>query len=134
MDRSYITARQRIKPGPILRWLDENDLLNGRMLDYGCGRGLEADYYDMHKYDPYYYPIQPVGKFDVIVCNYVLCVVPQEQEENILIYLSNKLKSNGTAFISVRRDIPKNYNKLTRYVELDLPIVKETSSFCIYEM
>jgi hypothetical protein len=58
-----------------MRFLNSLGLLRGKMLDYGCGRGFDAEYYGMDKYDPHYAPEFPKIKFDTITCNYVLNVV-----------------------------------------------------------
>jgi tetratricopeptide (TPR) repeat protein len=36
------------------RFLDERRLLRGRVLDYGCGFGFDADHFGWEAYDPHY--------------------------------------------------------------------------------
>lgn len=100
----YRTAITRIKASVPTRWLIENDLIRGRVLDYGCGRGKDAEVLDCEKFDPYYAPDMPKGKFDTIVCNYVLNVVTIEEENEIINDIKKRLRKNGNAYISVRRD------------------------------
>ena len=38
------TAISRKAPSRPMRFLQEHDLLKGRMLDYGCGRGTDAKF------------------------------------------------------------------------------------------
>jgi hypothetical protein len=77
----------------------------------------------------------PKGKFDTIVCTYVLNVV--ENVEEVIAVIKSKLSSKGKAYISVRRDLPKRGQKgkgcYQRYVELDLPVLKENGNFCLYQ-
>ena len=102
--KSHLTAISRPKLSPAMRQLD--GYIDGRSLDYGCGRGQDAERLNMERYDPYYFDTQPVGQFRTITCNYVLNVIPSTCD--ILICL-NKIQSlltqHGTAYITVRRDI-----------------------------
>ena len=52
MDNSHKTAIKRNKLSAPMRYLSENNLLKGDLLDYGCGRGDDADLLSMDKYDP----------------------------------------------------------------------------------
>ncbi len=106
------------------------------MLDYGCGRGIDADTYKLEKWDPWFFPGMPKGKFDTIMCNYVLNVISPGQEDIALWKIKNLLKPNGCAYITVRRDIKRDYSTskgtIQRRVYLGLGIARETSSYCIY--
>lgn len=122
--------------GPV-RWLMSQDLLAGRILDYGSGRGFDADALNADRYDPYWHPTKPKGKFDTIICNYVLNVVDEDTQESILQELRTYLKDGGKAYISVRRDLKdKRAEKVDwdvqRWVDLDLPTVKKTSNYEMY--
>lgn len=44
-------------------------------------------------------------RFDVILCTYVLNVLPPDQQDQVLVDLANLLKPDGVAFVSVRRDV-----------------------------
>ena len=113
-------------------------LENGQRLDYGCGRGFDADFFHMDRYDPHYSPRKPTKKYDTISCNYVLNVVSQFDGDNILEEIKGLLQPSGFAYITVRRDIKKegftSKGTYQRNVILDLPILKETKTYCIYEM
>ena len=43
------------------RFLDEHRLLRGRVLDYGCGFGFDADHFGWEAYDPHYRQKVPDG-------------------------------------------------------------------------
>jgi len=135
---SHKTAISRIRPSVPARFLYENDLIVGKALDYGCGKGRDADTYGMSKYDPHYAPYMPKGKFDTIMCNYVVNTVNTEVEATILSKIKQLLHGTGIAYITVRRDIVQEgvtkKGTYQRKVYLDLPVVKETDKFCIYVM
>lgn len=85
-------------------------LLLGDVLDFGCGFGkdvelLKAKGLDVIGYDKHYFPIYPVKKFDTIICFYVLNVLMQEEQANVLMEISQLLKSTGKAYFAVRRDL-----------------------------
>ncbi len=103
-----------------------------RSLDFGCGRSLDARILRMERYDPYGYPTYPKGKFDCILCSYVLNVVCQEEETRILDQLLQLLQRGGTAYVTVRRD--KETTLRQRIVVLPLIKYKETRTYCIYEL
>jgi hypothetical protein len=135
--RTAITRRGLSGPA---RWLLEADLLRGRILDYGCGRGGDADRLRCSRWDPHWSPRMPRGTFDTVLCTYVLNVLPKSEEASVLAAVQALLlRPMGTAFVSVRRDVPREgifrdgYEQ--RWVELDLPVIRETGcSFCIYAL
>ena len=138
-NRSHCTAITRKNPSVPMRNLNKLGLLeNGRKLDYGCGRGFDADFFHMDRFDPHYSPATPTKKYDTITCNYVLNVVNKDQGARILQKIEDLLKDGGTAYITVRRDIKKegktSKGTYQRNVFLDLPILKETSTYCTYFM
>ena len=58
---------------------------NQRVLDYGCGRGadvrfLQAHGFNVQGFDPWFAPNPPTGSFDVILCSYVLNVIPERND------------------------------------------------------
>ena len=137
---AHKTAITRKKPSVPMRWLDQAGRLVGKMLDYGCGRGRDANTYGMAPYDPYYQPVMPDGKFDTITCNYVLNVIESPAERAwVLLRVWAALADGGRAYITVRND-RKALNGCTKIgtwqglIELDLPVVRRTSSYIIYEL
>jgi len=126
------TAIKRAAISVPTRWLDEEGLLSGRILDYGCGYGKDAAELGFEVYDPYFFPHMPRGKFDTIICNYVLNVVPEREQAWIIHDIETRLTPDGVAYLAVRRDL-KGHEPTQRIVRLQLPVVAETSGFCIYE-
>lgn len=129
----------RRKPSLPMLELQKRGLLVGRMLDYGAGRGFDADHFGMEKYDPTYWPEHPGPNdvFDTIVCNYVLNVVPPEAEDEILADIEELLAPGGTAYITVRRDVKEDgltaSGTYQRRVTLDLPVlVEKKGAFATY--
>jgi 2-polyprenyl-3-methyl-5-hydroxy-6-metoxy-1,4-benzoquinol methylase len=123
-----------------MRYLEQRGKLRGKMLDFGCGRGYDADAFGMFQYDPHYEPIMPEGTFDTVVCNYVLNVIPSPTERDATIaLLRGKLSPGGIGFITVRND-SRNLNGWTSrgtwqgLVELDLPVETTNSNFTMYRL
>lgn len=132
------TAISRTTPSKPLQILSEKGLLKGRMLDYGCGRGYDAEFYGMDAYDPHYKPTPPTGKFDTITCTYVLNTLHLKAVEEVLSKIKNLLKKSGAAYIAVRRDIVEggytSSGTFQRNVKLNLPVIHEDCRRCIYKM
>lgn len=103
-----------------LGFISYDRILQERFLDYGCGRGDDAHYLSIDKYDPYYFPNPPrLEYYDKILCTYVLNVVGEETQHEILERIRRCMrKPISTAYITVRRDIPKKGTRTQRYVEL----------------
>jgi hypothetical protein len=138
---SHKTAISRNKPSKPMRLLHEMGCLTGQKMDYGCGKGRDADFYGMSKYDPYYFPIDHkkryAGVYNTITCHYVLNVLPKKEEKELLSSIKEMLVDGGKAYITVRRDIIQEgvtkKGTFQRNVKLDLPIFyEEKGRFCIY--
>jgi len=132
MNQPERTAIERKKLSTPMKFLEEEGHLDGRTLDYGCGRGFDAGHLGLESYDPNFFHGIPEGKFDTITCNYVMNVVTEEVASWLINDIESRLAPGGHAFITVRRDL-KEDTETQRNVKLDLPIVKETSGYCIYE-
>jgi len=136
---SYKTAIKRKTLSAPLKWLLSKNMISDTHLDYGCGRGDDADAMGFAKYDPWYFPILPEDKYDTITCLYVLNVIKTKKERNeVLKKIKSYLNPGGVAYIAVRRDIKKEgktsigthqYN-----IELNLPLLRQASGFAIYEV
>jgi diadenosine tetraphosphate (Ap4A) HIT family hydrolase len=110
INHPYLTAIKRTDLSVPTRYLLRHGLLKGRILDFGCGFGFDTDELsrqgmDVTGYDYYYRPDYPVGKFDTIVCNYVLNVLEPYAQAEVLMNVSNLLKPDGAAYFAVRRDL-----------------------------
>ena len=110
INHPYLTAIKRTDLSVPTRYLLQRDLLKGRILDFGCGFGYDTDElkkrgYDITGYDYYYRPDYPEGKFDTIICNYVLNVLEPYAQAEVMMNVTNLLSPNGTAYFAVRRDL-----------------------------
>jgi len=79
-------------------------------LDYGCGHGADVEFlrskgFDVEGYDPHHAPERPEGTFDTILCHYVLNVLMQREQTDVLMNVSEYLRPSGSAFFTVRRDL-----------------------------
>jgi ATP adenylyltransferase len=130
------TAVSRKKPSRAMRFLDSKDLLIGDVLDFGCGRGFDVQYYKIDGYDPKWLsPELPTKQYDTITCNWVLNVVSEEEQNIILKQIKSLLKPNGKAYITVRREIKEDYqvrDYVQRLVYLDLETLIKNSDYQIY--
>ncbi|MBW4425839.1 MAG: HIT domain-containing protein [Nostoc desertorum CM1-VF14] len=109
---SHLTAIERNYLSFPAQLLLNQNLLQGKILDFGCGFGndvkvLRQKGCDITGYDPYYFPEYPDNKFDTIICFYVLNVLFPEQQANVLMEISHLLKPGGKAYYALRRDIKK---------------------------
>lgn len=141
-NKSYLTAIPRRYPSKPLMILIAQGLIQGHILDYGSGRGKDYETMlkaglNVERYDSFYFPIIPKGLFNTILCTYVLNVVEQSERQEILNHIDSLLEQQGTAYITVTRwcKTPKWTSKGTfqDFVELDLPIIFEDKSLCIYK-
>jgi len=109
---SHLTAIERIYLSFPAKFLLDKNLLQGQVLDFGCGFGndvrlLQQKGLNINAYDPYYFPHYPDTKFDTIICFYVLNVLFPEEQANVLMEVSHLLKPGGKAYYAVRRDLKK---------------------------
>jgi SAM-dependent methyltransferase len=83
----------------------ETGRLEGDCLDYGCGKGYDADSLGIPGYDPNHRPELQPGQYDTIICNYVLNVIesPGKRFDTVM-HIMSLLRPGGTAYISVRND------------------------------
>jgi ATP adenylyltransferase len=96
----YRTAIRRNKPSAPLKWLFDNNLIFGPVLDFGCGRGDDSEFLlgegvDVCAYDPYWKPDKPSGKFRTVLCTYVLNVVSKAQESQVIKELEAYVSEGG---------------------------------------
>jgi diadenosine tetraphosphate (Ap4A) HIT family hydrolase len=109
----HLTAIERYTLSFPARHLYELKKLKGRVLDFGCGFGKDVEILrdkkklNIEAYDPHYFPELPAGKFDTIICTYVLGILFQEEQAKVLMQISSLLKPGGKAYISLRRDFRK---------------------------
>lgn len=106
----HLTAKERTTLSFPTRWLKNNNLLKGDILDFGCGFGFDTDQlkkegFNIIGYDNHYRPEYPNKQFDTIICNYVLNVLEPENQAEVLMAVSELLKPNGIAYFTIRRDL-----------------------------
>ena len=109
---SHLTAIERKYLSLPTKFLLKNKLLTGEILDFGCGHGKDVEIlarkgFNVQGYDPYYHPQYPQGKFDVIICAYVLNVLFPEVQEEVIMAISQLLQPTGKAYFAVRRDLQR---------------------------
>jgi ATP adenylyltransferase len=108
MIKAHKTAIKRGKMSTPVKNMLNNSCLDGRILDYGCGRGkdveeLKALGFDITGYDPHWSPENPSGKFDTIMCNYVLNVIPSWYDRvKVMDKVLSLLNDGGTAIFTAR--------------------------------
>ena len=121
------------------RFLDEHRLLRGRVLDYGCGFGFDADHFGWEAYDPHYRQKVPDGPFETIVCNHVANMLTRESREELFRALRALLAPQGQAYVSVSRKIPRAgkvalRKRIQNYVVLTLPSLFRDDELEIYRL
>ena len=112
-------ASKRTVPSLGATWLHENGLDQGKVLDFGCGYGMDADTFGWDKYDPHYFSESALESmnemYDTVVCTYVLSAVSRKVAESILNDIFSVLKpAEGIAYFVVPRNLPKE-GKLSGY-------------------
>ena len=110
---SHLTVKERLQASFPVRHLLRAGLIRGRVLDFGSGLGEDVVFlrqkgFDVSGYDPHYAPDPPQGKFDTILCLYVLNVLLPEEQAHILMAVSELLAPTGGAYFAVRRDIQRD--------------------------
>ncbi|MGE5356607.1 MAG: HIT domain-containing protein [Deltaproteobacteria bacterium] len=107
---SHLTAKERETLSFPAKIVFNKNLLNGEVLDFGCGFGKDVEVLNkkginITGYDKHYFPDYPQKRFDTIICFYVLNVLMTEEQANVLMEISQLLKPGGYAYFAVRRDI-----------------------------
>src|SRR5262245_20569322 len=128
--RALGTAVKRDKPSQVAEVLASRGLVRGRVLDFGCGFGLDADHFGWESYDPFYRPQEPSGAFDTIVCTLVLNALSRNNRAKVLTRLQELLTAEGIAYLGVARNVPVTgklgvHHSLQNYVVLTLPLIFE---------
>jgi SAM-dependent methyltransferase len=139
LKRSVGTATRRTAPSRAAQLLVSRGLIRGRVLDYGCGFGLDADTFGWEAYDPYYRPREPVGSYDTIVCTLVLNVPSRNNRAKVLRRIQALLAPDGRAYLGVARNLPETGKLGVRhciqsYVVLSVPVVYQDLELAIYEL
>lgn len=107
---SHLTAKERDALSYPAKIIQNKNLLQGDVLDFGCGFGSDVELLrskgiSITGYDKHYFPEYPTKKFDTIICFYVLNVLLPEEQSVVLMELSQLIKPSGKVYIAVRRDV-----------------------------
>jgi len=140
MSKAHLTAIARKAISAPAQWLLKQGLIkSGHGLDYGCGRGFDADELGFDKYDPHYVPEYPSGEYEQVICFYVVNVIEDSKERiELLNNIKDLLTSTGAAYIAIRRDVKKpgltSRGTWQDNVVLPLKSIRKTSTYEIYEL
>jgi SAM-dependent methyltransferase len=141
-DKSAKTAMSRkVLPTPT-RYLLKNGMLKGDILDYGCGKchDLNNQHFTSEGYDPHHRPVEPAGKYDTIICNFVLNTIDCKFRRALVVQsILDLLVDGGVAYISVRNDVAKLRGRTTRgtwqgYVIPPGNLIHQTVSYRMYAL
>jgi hypothetical protein len=121
------------------RFLEGRRLLRGRVLDYGCGFGFDADHFGWEAFDPYYRQSPPQGAFDTMICNHVVNMLTRASRRELFSALQALLAPQGKAYLSVSRKIPvagkaAMRKRIQNYVVLTLPSLFRDEELVIYRL
>lgn len=113
---------------PPVKVLTEKGLIQGSVLDYGCGHGYDVEHHGWDGYDPYYRQQMPDGEYDTILCNHVANILTRKSRTEMLEKINELLAPGGKAYIIVSRRIPETgkagiYKRIQNYVVLTLPSI-----------
>lgn len=139
--RSAKTAIARKGLSAPAKFLFQQNRLEGRILDFGCGRGDVAQFLDgdIEQWDPNWHPKRPRGKFDTVTCIYVLNVLRDEPRREALADAKSFVRKGGRLYVAVRRDLDgdtgtKKWGTEQYDVRLRLPsFMRKVGAFEIYE-
>ena len=91
---------------PYLQELARHVAPGARILDYGCGYGFDAAYFEWQAYDPYYGPTSIDGTFDTILCNHVLNMLTRTSSGEMLEQDGILMTAVDTGWITDERPHP----------------------------
>ena len=108
------TAMARVAPSAPTRFLYEQQLIRGPVLDFGSGGGNDAQWLrrkglSVTEYDPNFVGVDrlPDGKFATVLAIYVLNVLPKSHEAKLLKRIGSRVRPDGSAFVAVRKDVTR---------------------------
>ena len=103
--------RPTTRPSAPVQWLIDAGLFWGRVIDWGCGRSWDFWYIEdcpevdsCDRYDPYFAPENPVGRYDVIYCGYVANTLPPTYRAGLYMDILQYMDKHTRAYIVVRAD------------------------------
>ena len=80
-----------------------------RILDYGCGRGEDAEYLGADRWDPHWHPqgLDRRLRWDRVLLTYVLNVLGPAERASALLKAWRLVSTGGWLLVSIRGDVPK---------------------------
>ena len=75
---------KRKNPSKAASIFESLNILGKNVLDYGCGYGFDAEYYNWDKYDPYYFDYKIIQIFTNVKMYMVHIFVWQQEERSLL--------------------------------------------------
>ena len=130
-------ATKRAEVSRTAQILVDQKFVNGKVLDYGCGHGFDADHFGWESFDPYYRPGEPSGPFDTIIVNHVANILTRKSRVDLFDRVRELIAPSGSVYISVPRNIPEEgkhgpRKRLQNFVILDLPSIYLDDKMEIY--
>ena len=93
---------------PVRLLLAHYGVQNLEILDFGSGRGTDAEALDATAYDPYHPDPElrklPGGQFDLVLAIYVLNVLPPRKRGPAIDVVLSKVRRGGFLFVAVRTE------------------------------
>jgi len=111
----------------------------GKVLDFGCGHGFDADHHGWEGFDPFYRPNKLVPPYDTITCIGVINALTRNNRAKVITQIQSLLSDGGAAYLAVPRNIPKTgklgiHHSLQNYVVLTLPSIYCDDELEIYKL
>jgi len=121
------------------KWLVERGHVKGRVLDFGCGFGFDADHFGWDAFDPYYRQQELEGNYDTVICNHVLNMLTRASRERTIREIQEILTPSGAAFLIVPRNIPVTgkialRKRIQNYVTMTLPSIYADRKLEVYRL
>lgn len=138
------TAITRGGPSAPVKYLEAKGLIRSPVLDFGSGRGEDAEWlrsrgYSVREYDPNFEGVSelPSGTYNTVLATYVLNVLPKSEEAKILGQIRARLRPTGRAYVTVRGDVKTagaTSRGYQRPVELPAEVVGRAAGSPIFEL
>ena len=144
LEASARTAIARDGPSAPCRWLWDEGMVVGPVLDFGSGRGADTRWLRSKRlrvdaYDPNWTDDDPeLGRRDyqTVICIYVVNVLPRSHQARIMEQIRASLAPGGVGFIVVRSDVERDgwtgADTYQRDARMRLPLLAERSGYRIY--
>ena len=103
------TAISRSKPSRPLRAALKLTAIQGRVLDFGCGKGRDVEElrdrgYKVVGYDPNFCPAKPRGRFQTVLMTYVVNVLQAKPRDVAIEHAWRYVKKGGRLIVTARSE------------------------------